>query len=283
MSNEVYANPNALVSADWLAAHLDDPGVRVVEVDVSPKSYNEGHISGAVFWDIYKALKDPTYRLVDDATLENILSTSGITPSTKVVFYGYGPALGYWLLKSYRHADTSVLNLSKQRWQEDGRPWATDRPEPKATRYTLPEPDPEIRALQPMVAASIGAADCAILDVRSEAEFRGERFWPSGAPADTGRAGHIPGALNVPLDAVVNADGSYAPTDLLRRTFPAELGDIREIVTYCTIGNRASVAWFVLSELLGRRGVRVYEGSWAEWGFMPATPVETGSPTNSAP
>ncbi len=274
MSKEVYANPNALVSAHWLAAHLDDPGVRVVEVDVSPKSYNEGHIPGAVFWDIYKALKDPKYRLVDGAAFENILSTSGITPGTKVVFYGYGPVLGYWLLKLYRHADASVLNLSKRQWQEDGRPWTTDRPEPKATHYELPEPDSEIRALQPMVAASIGAADCAILDVRSEAEFRGERFWPSGAAEDTGRAGHIPGALNVPLDAVVDADGSFAQVAVLRRTFPAQLDDVRDLVTYCTIGNRASVAWFVLSELLGRRGVRVYDGSWAEWGFMPATPIE---------
>jgi thiosulfate/3-mercaptopyruvate sulfurtransferase len=274
MSKEVYANPNALVSADWLAAHLDDPGVRVVEVDVSPKSYNEGHIPGAVFWDIYKALKDPKYRLVDGAAFENILSTSGITPGTKVVLYGYGPVLGYWLLKLYGHAGASVLNLSKRQWQEDGRPWTTDRPEPKATHYALPEPNRQIRALQPLVAASIGAADCAILDVRSEAEFRGERFWPSGAAEDTGRAGHIPGALHVPLDAVVNADGSFAPVAMLRRTFPAQLDDVRDVVTYCTIGNRASVAWFVLSELLGRRGVRVYDGSWAEWGFMPAAPIE---------
>src|ERR1700686_5393422 len=105
MSKEVYANPNALVSADWLAAHRADPGVRVVEVDVSPKSYNEGHIAGAVFWDIYQALKDPHYRLVDADVLEGVLSASGILPDTKVVFYGYGPALGYWLLKLYRHAD----------------------------------------------------------------------------------------------------------------------------------------------------------------------------------
>src|ERR1700680_3945236 len=114
MTKEAYANPNALVSADWLAAHLDDPSVRVVEVDVSPKSYNEGHIPGAVFWDIYKVLKDPKYRLLDKAAFENLLSTSGITPSTKVVLYGYGPVLGYWLLKLYGHIDASVLNLSKR-------------------------------------------------------------------------------------------------------------------------------------------------------------------------
>ena len=278
MSTEAYANPGALVSADWLAAHLDDPGVRVVEVDVSPKSYDEGHIPGAVFWDIYKALKDPSYRLVDDVAFTNILSTSGITPSTKVVLYGYGPVLGYWLLKLYRHAGASVLNLSKQHWKEDGRPWTTDRPEPKPARYALPEPDRDIRALGPEVAASVGIADCAILDVRSEAEFRGERFWPSGATENTGRPGHIPGALNVSLDAVVNADGSYARAGVLLETFPAGLDGVRDVITYCTIGNRASIAWFVLSELLGRRGVRVYDGSWAEWGFMPDAAIEAGLP-----
>ena len=278
MMNETYANPGALVSADWLTAHLDDPGVRVVEVDVSPKSYDEGHIPGAVFWDIYKALKDPSYRLVDDVAFANILGSSGIVPSTQVVFYGYGPVLGYWLLKLYRHAGASVLNLSKQQWKADGRPWTTERPEPKPTRYTLPEPDRDVRALGPEVAASIGVADCAILDVRSEAEFRGERFWPSGATENTGRSGHIPGALNVSLDAVVNADGSYARADVLRETFPAGLAGVRDVITYCTIGNRASIAWFVLSELLGRRGVRVYDGSWAEWGFMPDAPIAVGPP-----
>jgi thiosulfate/3-mercaptopyruvate sulfurtransferase len=276
MTNETHASPGALVSADWLATHLDDPHVRVVEVDVSPKSYGEGHLPGAVFWDIYKSLKDPKYRLVDAAGFERILRTSGITPATKVVLYGYGPVLGYWLLKHYGHADASVLNLSKRAWQDEGRPWTTDAGQPEPTRYNLSEPDPDIRALQPNVEASIGAAECAILDVRSEAEYRGERFWPSGAPEATGRPGRIPGALHVPLEGLVNADGSYAGVDALRATFPPGLDDVPDVITYCTIGNRAAIAWFALSELLGRRGVRVYDGSWAEWGFTPTAPIETG-------
>lgn len=283
MQNKVYANPDALVSADWLAAHLDDPAIRVVEVDVSPKSYDEGHIPGAVFWNIYRDLKDSSYRLVDGSVLENILGASGIAPSTKVVFYGYGPALGYWLLKVYRHSDVSILNLSKRQWQEDARPWTIDKPEPRATHYALPAPNAEIRALQSDVAASIGSSDCAILDVRSEAEFRGERFWPSGATDGAGRAGHVPGARNVSLDPVVTNDGSYAPVDVLGGVFPDRFNDVPEFITYCTIGNRASIAWFVLSELLGRRNVRVYDGSWAEWGLSSTTPIEVGIPAPATP
>jgi len=269
-----YSNPNALVEADWLEVHLDDPALRVVEVDVSPKSYAEGHLPGAVFWDIYKTLKDATYRLVDQETLAKIFSASGIGPDTKVVFYGYGPALGYWLLKHYRHADAAILNMSKQRWREEGRPWTSEVAQPAPVRYDLPSPDDALRASQPAVEAAIGAAGCALLDVRAGVEFRGERFWPSGATEGAGRAGHVPGAINVPPDGLLRADGSFAPVDALRRVFPAKIDDVRELVTYCTIGNRASLAWFVLTELLGRPNVRVYDGSWAEWGLLPGTPLE---------
>ena len=265
------------MSADWLATHLDDPRVRIVELDVSPKSYAEGHIPGAVLGTFHRRPKDRSYRLVDRTDFERILSTSGITPEAKVVFYGYGAVLGYWLLQLYRHPNAAVLNLSKQRWQEAGMPWTTEQPEVNATRYPLLDPDGDLRAPQPMVTAAIGANDWVLLDVRSDAEFRGERFWPSGAPAENGRAGHIPGAIPIAPDAFLNADGSFAPAEVLRGTFFPALGDVPNVITYCTIGNRASIAWFVLTKLLGRSGVRVYEGSWAEWGFLPGVPVVTAS------
>ena len=275
MAGESYANADALVSADWLAQHLDDPRVRVVEIDVSPKSYGEGHIAGAVFWDIYADLKDRRYRLVDGPAFERIVRASGIAPDTTVVCYGYGAVFGYWLLRLYRHPHVAVLNAAKTRWHDEGRPESVERPTVPPTTYALPAPDGELRASQAMVAAAIGAPESALLDVRSDAEFRGERFWPSGAPAENGRAGHIPGAVHIVPDAFITADGSFASPAALRAVFPAALDGAANLVTYCTIGNRASVAWFVLTELLGRRGVRVYDGSWAEWGFMPDTQVAT--------
>jgi thiosulfate/3-mercaptopyruvate sulfurtransferase len=275
--DEGYANPTALVSADWLQERLDDPDVRIVEIDVSPKSYEAGHLPGAVYWDIYKTLKDPSYRLIDAAAFERVLGDAGITDRTTVVLYGYGPVFGYWLLKLYRHPNARVLNLAKQRWIDEERPLATEAPAVASTSYPLPPQDDDLRAEHPEVSGGLGSGHRALLDTRSGAEFRGERFWPSGTPESRGRAGRIPGALHVPLDDALQADGSFAPVDELRRLFPAQIAGVPELITYCTIGNRASVGWFVLTELLGRRGVSVYDGSWAEWGFMDDAPVAVGS------
>ena len=263
-----------LVKPEWLERHVEDRAVRLVEVDVSPAAYRQGHIPGAVLWNIYQDLKDADYRPVDDASIEMLFSRSGITPESTVVCYGYAPAMAFWLLKLYGHHDVRILDAPRETWAGAGRPWTTDVSVPAPTSYPLPEPDERIRADHRQVTSAIDDQTRILLDVRSDLEFTGERFWPSGGMEEGGRAGHVPTAINLTTERILDEDGRFCDSDELRRVFaPAGLPEGAEVITYCTIGGRASTAWFALTYLLGRDGVRVYDGSWAEWGRMPAAPV----------
>ena len=205
-----------LVDPGWLDAHLYDPRVRVVEVDVSTAAYHDWHIDGAVLWNIYADLKDADYRLTGTAASE-----------------------------------------------------------PPAGGFCLDGEDARIRADRAAVREAIGQPGTTLVDVRSPAEYRGERFWPSGGMEPGGRAGHVPSAVHQPIDGIYREDGSFRSAAELRRVFaPAVLDGDGELITYCTIGSRAATAWLVLTHLIGRDRVRVYDGSWAEWGRIPGTPVE---------
>jgi len=268
------APPAALVGAQWLDEHLGDPNVRIVEVDVSPAAYNEWHIDGAVLWNVYADLKDGDYRLVDEASIGRLFAGSGIAPDSTVVFYGYAPALGVWLMRLYGHGDARVLDCRKGTWRDDGRPWTNEVRPPATTHYPLAGENSGIRAHTGEVEAAIADPGRTIVDVRSGPEFRGERFWPSGGSEAGGRAGHVPSALHLPIDDLYDERGSFRNATELRQLFaPVDPDGHDELICYCTIGGRASTAWFVLSQLLGRTNVRVYDGSWAEWGRLPTTPV----------
>lgn len=269
------APPHVLVGPDWLEDHLHDPLLRVVEVDVNATAYEQGHIEGAVLWNIYTDLKDSDYRLVDKAAVERLVARSGIAGRSTVVFYGYGAAIGFWLMRLYGHADLRILDCSRAPWEADGRPWNAVASEPVPTAYRLPDADQRLRVQHAQVANAIGNPDSAIVDVRSTDEFRGEWFWPSGGMEPGGRAGHVPGALHLPIDRLQDEHGAFRSVADLRAIFaPVGLTGTGEIICYCTIGGRASTAWFVLSQLLGRGNVRVYDGSWAEWGRLPEAPVQ---------
>ena len=268
--------PGVQVDPDWVAGHLDDPAVRVVEVDVSAGAYDEGHIPGAVLWDAYRDLRHPDYTPIDPDGFDAVLSRSGITPESTVAFYGYAPYLGFWLMDRHGHERIRLMDGPRHRWEGAGHPWSTEVPEPESSSYERLGEKPELVVWRQEVQEMIGDRGTVILDVRAKEEFSGERFWPSGATEGAGRPGHIPGAVNVPVDLARREDGSLADGQELRRACE-DLGlePDQRVVVYCTIGNRASLVAFALKEQLGYREVAVYYGSWSEWGSLPDTPVET--------
>jgi thiosulfate/3-mercaptopyruvate sulfurtransferase len=264
-----------VVDSTWIQARLGDEGVRLVELDVSPAAYDGGHIPGAVFWNAYSDLRDPDYKPVGGAELEGLLSRSGVAPETALVFYGYGAALGFWLMKAHGHREIRMLAGSREQWRENGGHWSTQVPEPAESSCPLSGADAGALSDQAAVESAVGEEDHVLLDVRSEREFAGERFWPSGATEDTGRAGHVPGAINVPIDLLRAEDDTFRSSEEMRRALEgAGVAPEHRVITYCTIGNRASQAWFALKYLLGYPNVSVYYGSWVEWGRSPETPVE---------
>jgi thiosulfate/3-mercaptopyruvate sulfurtransferase len=263
------------VDAAWVASHIDDPTVRLVEIDVSPAAYNAGHIAGAVFWNAYTDLRHADYRPVSAAELQDLLSRSGLTPDMTAVFYGYGAHLGLWLLRSHGHDRVRLMDGSRDQWKTTGHNWSTEVPVPTRSQYALSAQDAFFSS-DKAVREMIGRRDRLIVDTRTKAEYDGERFWPSGATEGAGRAGHIPGAVHVPIELLRSDDGTFRSADVMRQVMLDHgITPQTEVVTYCTIGNRASQAWFALQYLLGYGDVRVYYGSWAEWGKLSDTPIET--------
>jgi thiosulfate/3-mercaptopyruvate sulfurtransferase len=277
-----YAKP-VLVDTDWVAAHLEDPGVVVAEVDENPDLYDEGHIPGAVKLHWREDLQDPLERdLVEKESFERLMGSRGIGNDTTVVLYGdknnWFAAYAYWYLKVYGHDDVRIVDGGRQKWVDEGRELTTDAPAPAQGAYAAPDRDESIRARRDQVLEWLEAEGRALVDVRSPQEYSGELIAAPGYEQEgASRAGHIPSALSIPWAQAVRDDGTFKSPDELRALYEEKgVTPDKEITAYCRIGERSAHTWFVLRELLGYDRVRNYDGSWTEWGNLVDVPIVRG-------
>jgi thiosulfate/3-mercaptopyruvate sulfurtransferase len=277
-----YAHPERLVTTGWLAAHLGDPGLVVVESDEDVLLYDTGHIPGAVKVDWHLDLNDPVTRdYVDSAAFADLMARKGISRDSTVVVYGdksnWWAAYALWVLSLFGHADVRLLDGGRAKWAAEGRPMTTDAVVRERSTYPLVERvDAPIRAFRDDVLAHLGRP---LVDVRSPEEYTGERLHMPDYPQEGAlRGGHIPGAKSVPWARAAAEDGTFKTRAELEAIYRDEvgLGPDDDIVAYCRIGERSSHTWFVLTHLLGYPHVRNYDGSWTEWGNAVRVPVEQG-------
>jgi thiosulfate/3-mercaptopyruvate sulfurtransferase len=278
-----YAHPESLVSTVWVAEHLRDPNLRIVEVDVDTASYDQGHVPGAVGWNWNTQLCDTVVRdVIPKGKLEELLGQSGIDNNTTIVIYGdnnnWFAAWAFWQLKVYGHSDVRIMNGGRKKWLEEGRELTTDKPSIPRTSYRAKEADASIRSFLPQVQTHVAVGDAALVDVRSPQEFSGEILSPPGLPETCQRGGHIPGAISIPWGKACNEDGTFKSREDLEALYKGQgVTPDRRVIAYCRIGERSSHSWFVLKYLLGYPDVRNYDGSWTEWGNLVGAPVEKGA------
>jgi thiosulfate/3-mercaptopyruvate sulfurtransferase len=287
MSSEIaargYAHPEVLVSTNWVAEHLNDPKVRIVESNEDPLLYASGHIPGAVQVDWTRDLNDQVRRdYLDKAGFETLMSRNGVTPDTTVVFYGdknnWWATYAFWVFQLFGHTNARVMDGGRAKWEREGRPMTREVPLYPPTQYTAPERnDTKIRAFRDQALAHSQAGK-PLVDVRSPAEYSGEKLHMPEYPQEGAlRGGHIPGAKNVPWGKAVNPDdNTFKTADELRQIYEQEQGlrPDQDVIAYCRIGERSSHTWFVLTYLLGYPQVRNYDGSWTEWGNLVNVPIE---------
>ncbi len=284
MSEKIYAyaHPEALVTTEWLAAHLDEPDTRIVESNEDVLLYATGHIPGAVHIDWREDLQDPLVRdYIQPEAFAALCAKNGITPETTVIFYGdksnWWSCYALWAFRLFGHTKVKILDGGRDKWVKEGRALTKEKPQPAPTEYPVPAKrfDADIRAFYEDALAQ-SQEELPLIDVRSPGEFKGDvTHMPEYPQEGVLRGGHIPGAKSVPWKTAVKDDATFKPAAELAEIYAVgcALKSDEEIIAYCRIGERSSHTWFVLTYLLGYEKVRNYDGSWTEWGNRVRAPI----------
>lgn len=284
-----YAYPQSLVTTQWLADHLNVPNIRLVEVGWDTSEFEAGHIPSTVaawgYTDLHRANER---EIPNKSEIESMLSQAGIANNDTIVLYGgFGnliAAMAFWVLKIYGHPDVRLLNGGRQKWLAENRSLSTEIPSPEPTQYVALEPDTKIRAEKDFIIGVSGRPEYLLVDARPEDIYAGEN------PAGVARGGHIPTAINIPVERLLdeqggfvgwqtpttNSDGTFKFIDELQQLFlEKNIAPDKTIITYCLRGGLSTHMWFVLTQLLGYSSVREYDRSWVEWGNLEGLPIET--------
>jgi thiosulfate/3-mercaptopyruvate sulfurtransferase len=277
-----YWNPNVLVETQWVYDHLNDSHVRIAEVDFNPTSnYDLGHIPGAFLFDWKKDLNDSSYRdIISKKKCEDLLRGAGVNNDTLLVLYGdyknWFATFAFWVFKYYGLRDIGIMNGGRKKWFQEDRPLSMEIPSYPPGNFKASSPDNSIRVYMSYLKKRAHSKNKLLVDVRSEDEFTGKLLAPAEYPSEHAqRGGHIPGSVNIPWNQVVNEDGTFKSADEIKGIYDSKgVTPEKEVITYCRIGERSSHTWFVLKYLLGYPNVKIYDGSWTEWGNIIRNPVE---------
>ncbi len=275
---------DALLSTQWVADNLSSGNFRLVEVDVDTAQYETGHVPGAVAFNWQTQLQDQINRdIISKDEFESLLSKAGVSQDLHVILYGdhnnWFAAYALWLFNYYGHENVSLMDGGRAKWVAENRELSTDTPSYPATNYIVSEIKKEYRADRDYIKNHLENDGFGLVDVRSPAEYVGDIIAPPGMSETAQRAGHIPGASNIPWSQAVAEDGTFKSRDELAKLYAAQgiSDDNSEIVTYCRIGERSSHSWFALKYILGYDNIRNYDGSWTEWGNLIGNPIKKGS------
>ena len=270
-----YAHPETLVETQWLAEHLYEPQLRIVQMDMNSAAYDKKHIPGSIFWSTFDLLQ-PSLKILEVEAIIKLLSDSGIDRNTTVVAV-HNSSMGtsgwiFWLLKLCGHQDIRILNGGCPKWQRSNLPLTNGKTKVKPTNYQIDEYKSCLRTFATDIKESVGREDCILLDVRSDREYRGEIYLLEPPKAEE-KAGHIPGAINIDYELAHNEDGTFKSADELQKIYGGLISTNKTMIPYCAIGARSAHTWFILRYLLGYDRVKNYDGSWNEWSRLRDVPI----------